>query len=203
MKLREEDVVELDGLLVTSVARTVVDMSAALPFMNAVVMADRAVQVDRFGRAKPWTDKEELMTTWSAMTPFRSFSRSRKVLEFTEPRAESPLESVSRVSMWTLGCPRPQLQWMQADSDGEIGETDFGWPAFDAVAEADGDVKYLDPNYRRGRTVEQVMLDEKVREDRIRAIPRVFSRWRWAVGVNPAALRQKLERLGLPMGMRW
>jgi hypothetical protein len=71
------------------------------------------------------------------------------------------------------------------------------------VGEADGDRKYLDESYRSGRTVEQVMIDEKVREDRLRALPLGVSRWRWKTAINPAALRAQLSAAGLPMGIRW
>lgn len=203
LALGDDDVVERDGLLVTTIERTVVDMAISLPFRDAVVMADKALLEDRFGRVMPLTDKSTLLACWEARRPFRGFARARRVLEFAETRSESPLESVSRVNMYSIGCPRPELQVMQIDDDGDIGESDFAWPAFNAVAEADGEAKYLDAALRKGRTIEQVMIDEKYREDRIRGIPREFVRWRWAVGINPAALRQKLVRLGLPTGVGW
>jgi len=104
--------------------------------------------------------------------------------------------------MRRIGCPRPVLQAPHADADGHIGDTDFHWPEFNAVGEADGKSKYLDPDLRGGRSVAQVHLDEKVREDRIRALPRAFARWDWNVGANPTVLRARLERIGLPMGLR-
>jgi hypothetical protein len=42
-------------------------------------------------------------------------------------------------------------------------------------------------------------MEEKVREDRIRATGEGFSRWPWEVGVNPAALRSHLRRAGIPI----
>ena len=39
-----------------------------------------------------------------------------------------------------------------------VGETDFHWPSFELVGEADGDRKYRDDAYRSGRTLEQVMM---------------------------------------------
>lgn len=201
--LGDDDVVELDGLLVTSVARTVLDIAASSSFIDGVVAMDFALHEDRFGRRPSLTDKAELWRLWEARLPFGGHARARAVIEFGEARADSPLESVSRVNMRVIGCPRPLLQSSFADYLGFIGETDFHWPEFKLVGEADGDRKYLDAAYRSGRTVEQVMIDEKVREDRLRALPLGVSRWRWKTAITPAALRAQLSAAGLPMGIRW
>jgi hypothetical protein len=129
--------------------------------------------------------------------PFRGHARAADVIGFAETRADSPLESVSRVYMRLIGCPRPLLQSRFFDYQGFIGETDFDWPEFGLLGEADGDVKYLDPDYRQGRTADEVVRDEKVREDRLRALPRSVT------SSNPQALRKHLLAVGLPMGIRW
>jgi hypothetical protein len=198
--LADRDVVEVSGMLVTSVARTVLDMAAAGTFMVAVTMADRALHVDRFGRRPPLTTKRELFEGWELSKPHRGFMRAKSVLDFAETRADSPLESVSRVNMRVIGCPRPLLQSGFSDYLGFIGETDFDWPDFAILGEADGGVKYLDPAYRNGRTAEEVVRDEKVREDRLRALPRGFTRWGWSIAMRPAALRTHLLNAHLPMG---
>ena len=53
------------------------------------------------------------------------------------------------------------------------------------IGEADGDIKYLDPAIPNGRTAEEVVSDEKVREDRFRALPRTVTRWRWPIAIRP------------------
>lgn len=201
--LADGEVVEVSGMLVTSVGRTVLDIAAAGTFMVAVTMADRALHVDRFGRRPPLTTKRELLEMWESSKPHRGFVRAKSVLDFAETRADSPLESVSRVNMRVIGCPRPVLQSSFSDYLGFIGETDFDWPDYSFLGEADGDQKYLDPAYRNGRTAEEVVRDEKVREDRLRALRRGFTRWGWSVAMHPAALRAHLLNAGLPMGMPW
>jgi hypothetical protein len=84
------------------------------------------------------------------------------------------------------------------DADGFIGLVDFYWPEFGIVGEADGDMKYLDPAFRAGRTAEQVVLDEKIREDRLRALGLTVVRWRWRTANDANALRSKLVSAGLP-----
>jgi hypothetical protein len=197
------DVIEINGMWVTSIARTVIDMAAALPFLGAVMIVDRALLVDRFGRIQPMTDRVSLEACWESMGSFRGFARAKSAIDFGEHQAESPLESVSRVSMRVIGCPRPILQAPHSDAEGHIGETDFYWPEFNAVGEADGKSKYIDPALRGGRSAEEVVVDEKWREDRLRALPRAVARWGWDVGINPARLRLRLQRLGLPTGLHW
>jgi hypothetical protein len=203
LRLDDADVVEVDGLLVTSVARTVLDIASAGSFMTAVTMADRAIHIDRFGRQPPLCTREELFEAWERSLPFRAFARSRDVIAFAETNVDSVLESVSRVSMRVIGCPRPLLQTPYYDRAGFIGEADFDWPDYGTVGEADGDIKYLDPGFRNGRTAEQVVLDEKIREDRFRALPRMVSRWRWTIAIRPERLRERLMTAGLPMGRPW
>ncbi len=199
IRLDDADVTELDGLRVTTVARTILDIAVTGSFMVAVTMADRAIHVDRFRRTPALTTKSELRELWAARLPFRGSARSWEVIDFAETRADSPIESVSRVNMRVIGCPRPQLQVPFSDYQGRIGETDFYWPEFEVIGEADGDVKYLDPRYRAGRTADQVVLDEKVREDRLRALGRTVSRWRWATASHPIVLRRHLEMAGIRM----
>lgn len=188
---------------VTSIPRTVLDLATTCSFIEAVVVADRALLVDRFGRRAPMTTWEELEAAWDRAKALRAFSRVRAVLGFAVTQAESPLESVSRVNIRVAGLPRPQLQVPHYDAAGFIGNPDFSWLEFGLLGEADGDTKYLDPEVRAGKSAEQVVLDEKIREDRLRALPRHMSRWRWKTAASPALLRRKLTDAGLTTGNKW
>jgi hypothetical protein len=201
--LSDDDVQQIAGILVTSLTRTILDIAATSTFQLAVVVADAALLVDRFGRRPPMTTREQLEEAWNRARPMRAHARTKAVLDFAETRAESPIESVSRVTMRSIGVPRPLLQVAHYDERGFIGDTDFAWPDFGVVGEADGDQKYLNAEYRGGRTPEQVFLDEKRREDRLRALPRLLARWPWETALSQTLLRRKLLALGLPTGHRW
>lgn len=200
--LDDADVVEIDGLLVTSVARTVLDMAICDSFMSSVVLADAALHVDRWKGRAPLVTKDELWELWQSRVPFRGHGMARRVIDFAVTLADSPIESVSRVSMRVVGCPRPELQTRHSDGEGVIGEVDFDWPEFGLIGEADGDLKYLDRGNRGWRTAEQVVLDERIREDRLRGLPRNLTRWRWSTAVRPSSLKAQLAACGLPMGLR-
>lgn len=199
----DEHVVEVDGLRMTSLARTLVDIAARAAFDTAVVMVDHALFVDLHGRARTSVTRGVLDQVYLATLPFRGHSRARNVLAFAECGAQTPIESVSRVTMWRIGCPRPELQHPFHDAAGLIGASDFRWRRERLAGEADGATKYLDAAHRSGRSVEQVLLDEKHREDRIRAQGDGVSRWPWAIARDESALREHLTRAGLTMGRRW
>lgn len=199
LRVEDIDVVGVGDLLVTSVARTILDMTALASPLVAVTMADRALHVDRRGRVDPMATKAELFAAWERSLPARAHARTKRVIDFSTHLADSPLESVSRVNMRIIGCPPPELQSRFYDYRGLIGETDFNWPSHELVGEGDGDAKYLDEVYRNGRTAEQVFHDERIRENRLRALKLDVTRWGWSTAIRPAALRAHLQDAGLPI----
>lgn len=74
------------------------------------------------------------------------------------------------------GVPRPERQQPFADSAGFIGRTDFWWPGTRVAGEFDGRIKYGRTN-PSGRPPEDVLWDEKLREDRLRAVGVGVVRW--------------------------
>jgi hypothetical protein len=195
----DNEVVEIDGMLVTSIPRTLIDLSIYGAPSTAIVALDRALLVDRQGRTPALVQPGELWDSYIARGTFRGAARARRMLEFGTEHSESPLESVSRLNMKIIRCPLPELQVAFHDHAGLIGYTDFYWRNSRLVGEADGDVKYLNESLRGGRTADEVVLDEKRREDRIRALHEGVTRWPWAIGINPQALRAHLRRAGLPI----
>lgn len=203
LPLGEGDVVEIGGLEVTSIARTLVDLAVSDSFLSSVTALDSARHVDRRGRTQPLTTLEEVEGRFEARLPIRAHSKALRSIGFSVTDSDSPLESVSRVNMHRIGCPKPVLQQRFDDYRGLIGFSEFYWEEFALVGEADGKSKYTNPRYRRGRSLEQVLLDEKERADRIRALGPDISRWGWATAIEPEKLRRHLVAAGLPMGRSW
>ena len=80
---------------------------------------------------------------------------------------------------------------------------DIGIDEVGVLYECDGEVKYTDPALRQGRTAEEVVLDEKRREDWIRGVTnRRVLRGGSADAASPEALARRLRRFGvvLPAG---
>jgi Transcriptional regulator, AbiEi antitoxin/Protein of unknown function (DUF559) len=136
---------------VTSVARTAVDLARTMPFRAGVVVADSAL-----GSGK--ITKDELRAVLADCRGWPGIDRARKVIEFADGRAESPFESISRVAFDAGGLPPPDLQvWVGADV--QVGRVDFLWREHRTIAEADGALKFGDPE--RARL--QIARDEKLR----------------------------------------
>jgi hypothetical protein len=197
------DLERIDGMWLTSVARTVVDIATIADFRCAVTVADAALHASRITRQQPRTLPEELLTRWESRMPFAGHARASAVIRFATALADTPIESVSRVAMREIGCPSPVLQLEHRDALGLIGYSDFAWPELRVVGEADGASKYLDEAFRSGRTVEQVVYDEKLREDRLRALGWAVVRWPWSVAMNPHALAARLRAAGVPVAPRF
>jgi predicted transcriptional regulator of viral defense system len=140
------------GLPVTSVARTVVDLARALPFQHGVVVADSALHARK-------TTHDELDRVLAVCSSWRGGGRARRVVAFSDHRAESVLESCARVTFDDCGLPPPELQ-VDIGDDQFIARVDFYWGQYLTIAEADGMIKYADA----GRAVRQLERDQLLRE---------------------------------------
>jgi hypothetical protein len=137
-----DQVARRQGLTVTSAARTVIDLARIAPFSSGVVTADCALRLGK-------TTKAELGKVLVACPRWPGIDRARRVVAFSDGRSESPFESIARVAFRDRGLPPPDLQvWVGGDS-GPAVRADFFWRAHATIAEADGALKYADPDRAR------------------------------------------------------
>lgn len=190
------DVLEKDGLLVTSPAQTVVDLARILPFADAVVAYDSAL-AERF-RPAPLATRHDIDRLVDAVAGRRGYPAAVAAATFSTDQSDSPEESHSRVQLYLLGFPTPHLQHRFHLPSGGHAEVDFFWDEFRHVGECDGRSKYRDPQLLRGRSAEQVFFAEKDRENDIRRQVRAFSRWEPRELYPPQRLFDRLVRDGLP-----
>jgi predicted transcriptional regulator of viral defense system len=153
-ELPPEHVTFARGVPVTTVARTVIDLSRILPFADGVVAGDAALH-------KKMTTLSELQAVLAYCDRWPGARRAKRATAFSDARAESALESIARVAFHQGGLPPPQLQaWVgDADQGVVIGRVDFFWPEHRTVGEADGALKYSDS----GRAVSQLRRDALLR----------------------------------------
>jgi hypothetical protein len=153
------------GLLrATSIARTIIDLGRRVPLVDAVTAADAALQ-------RCLISKGELREVLEFQTGWPGAVGAERVIELADGRAESPLESRSRMRLLEAGLPPPELQVDLVDHQGIfLARPDFFWPKLGVVGEADGRIKYSDG---RGRT----LWDEKRREDLLRQQGYEVVRW--------------------------
>lgn len=186
-KIAEGDIVEVGGLAVTAVARTVVDLARWLPFPPALAAADAAL-------AAKATTPAELVDVLGRVTGTRGSRAAARVVAAADGRSESVGESRSRALMIELGVPLPDLQVEVRTSGGLfVGRTDFGWRDHRLLGEFDGRIKYgrlLRPGQEPGDAV----FEEKLREDALRAEGYGVARWTWRDLEQPGRWAADLRR---------
>lgn len=171
--LTRDEVTVVDGLAVTTVARTVVDLACRVPFEQGVVVADAALRADL-------VTSDELTRTAAGVSPRRGCGRARRVAAFADGRSESMGESRSRVAIQAACLPAPVPQWVVRDGSGVlVARADFGWPERRVVGEFDGLGKYRQDR-PDDRSAAEVVVAEKLREDRVRDLGLRVVRWTWS-----------------------
>lgn len=182
------EVTEKDGITLTSLPRTVAELATSLPFADAVVAVDWALAngVSR-----------EHLTELVGRLGGAGRARGLSAIAFADKRSGSPGESISRALIHVLGFPPPALQVPFRDAGGLIGVVDFYWSDFALIGEFDGRVKYADPALLAGRAPGAVLMEEKRREDRLRALGPRVTRWVWD-DLTRERLGRHLELAGLP-----
>lgn len=191
------EVVRREGLLVTGRVRTVLDLAAFTTFAEAVVPVDHVLRADR-AQGLPALTKETLLAGIDGNYTAAAARRIRVAVEFADARSGSAGESYGRALMWIAGFESPALQYEMRDHSGLVGYTDYYWDGARVAGEFDGVVKYLKPEYLRGRTPSQAVVDEKLREDRIRASGIGVVRWVWDELRADGQLERKLAAAGVP-----
>ena len=185
----EAETVLVQGVRVTGVARTVVDLARTGGLPSAVAAADHALRHGLCSRA-------DLRAEADAVPPrVRGRPAAALVADLADADSMSVGESLSRVQMFRLGVPRPRLQVPHDDDQGLIGVVDFDWQG--VVGEFDGKLKYRVPPDATPEEAAEIVWREKKREDRLRVGSRV-ARWTWEVALD----RDRLSRVLAAQGVR-
>lgn len=184
--LQPDEITEVDGLAVTTVARTVADLARTLPFEQAVVVGDHALHATGLA-------SDDVAAAADTIAPHAGRRRVHRVLDHLDGRSESVGESRSRVLMIREQLPTPDCQPNLYAPDGEhLGRVDFLFEEFGVVGEFDGRGKYgrLVPD---GQVPADIVWSEKKREDAIRATGRQVVRWSWDELETPHVIVQRIR----------
>ncbi|WP_159500198.1 hypothetical protein [Microbacterium sp. 18062] len=191
----EREVIAADGMLLTSLLDTGIDLMRVLPPAFALAVGDAATASARADA----TTVAEMRVRASAGIGTRGRRQMAALLPLVEPATESVGESVSRAVIIWLGFEAPEVQVSFFDGAHE-DRVDFFWRQVRAIGESDGYGKYA------GDTVDATvsrMVHEKRREDRLRRSCDSFMRWDWsdAMAVDPLEgrlMRARVPRIAAP-----
>jgi len=196
--LDDADVVRLGPFLATSLSRTLSDLARSRPMAEAVTFLDHGTRtaVRRLdGSSSRGEPKEQLLDRLGSMRSAAGVGRATLHVRFSDPLSGSPGESYSRVQIYLLGYPRPLLQVPVPRGEGGYDFPDFTWD--EAFGEFDGRGKYVREEYTHGRSIQEVVYQEKRREDRLRSTGKGMARWGWAELADQALLDAILRQAGL------
>ena len=160
------DLTEVNGLPVTTPARTAIDLARYAMPGNGLGALDAMA---RAGLVEPG----ELLLMVERWRGERFVARARQLIGWCDPLAESFGESWLRLRVLDAGFPRPQLQIPLVDGDGVlVYRLDLGFLEVRAAFEYDGEEFHSGPEAERS--------DRRRRAD-------IERRWGWtAVGVGKA-----------------
>lgn len=133
VRLGPHDADIVDGLAITSPARTWWDLATVLRSADLLAVTDQLLRT--------WTPRALLERMLIEHTGERGAVRARVALRYGDPRSESRMESVLRWVLIGGGLPAPDLQFVVKDANGSfVARVDLAYPELRIAIEFDGAV---------------------------------------------------------------
>lgn len=177
------EIMTVDGLGVTALARTAFDVARTCDPAGALVVADAALA--RGATLADYRAVLEHRADWPGSV------KASHVLTRADGRSESVGESLSRLAFVHAGFPPDVLQLVVPTDRGEY-RTDFGWVERGVLGEFDGKIKY-GRLLADGETAADVLVRERERELALERAGWVVVRFTWAEIFDVRLVRARLE----------
>lgn len=186
-RLPDRDRMTIDGLHVTTVARTLFDLGRTESLQTAVVAADGALR-------RALVDGPAVERVLADQPSTSGRPRSIRALRLADGRSESPGETLTRLTLRSPGVPALELQVEIFDERGTlVGRPDLAVTSCGVLLEFDGRGKYTSL-LRSDQDVTNVVLAEKRREERLTELGWLVIRVTWADLARPEVLVQRVVR---------
>ena len=185
--MTDDETAVVNGIRITTPARTIADLARLLPFEQAVVAADGALY-------RKLMTAEELVNAATAIGGAPGSRSALRVARFASGLSESVGESRSRVMMHLQRyLSRCSSSRCTTAGGRKLGRSDYGWHGGRLLGEFDGKIKYgrlLKP----GESAGDVVFKEKLREDALRDNGSRIVRWVWAELAQPHLVVERIHR---------
>ena len=187
----------VDKIRVTPIDLTTFDCLRSLDLPEGLAIVDSVIR-------SGGSNAEELEEFFKKRDHLRGASHAIQTLGLADARSENGGESIARGTMLELGCVPPDLQRELMDplSD-KVYRADFFWDIKGApsiAGELDGKEKYLNPEMTKGKGMDEVLLDERIRESRISVLDIKVMRFRFSELGNRPRFAKLLDTYGVPRG---
>ncbi len=150
----DDEITRIEGMAVTTPARTALDIASREPFGSAVAALDALARATRLDMA----DVKRLAQRYPGR---RGIRQARRVVDMVDPGAESPPETWLRLLFIRAGFPRPTTQIPVHNDYGVlIAVIDLGWDDVKIGADYDGAHHWMD----RRRFTEDIRRAENINE---------------------------------------
>jgi len=177
----------LEGVDLTSVARTLVDLGRTSAIDTTVAAGDAALH----GHITSWS---EILDALREARCHKGSARAWRALRLLDARAESPGESLLRLGLMGRGLPEPTLQVeIRDDRDRFVARVDLAFLRYGVLVEFDGRGKYREL-LKPGQDVTQAVLEEKAREELLTELGWLVIRVTWADLRDPGRLAERIAR---------
>lgn len=194
----------VDGIRVTSLARTLLDCMCQTTFRLGLAIVDSALHWELI--------EESVLRGYVEKNGYRrrGIRNAYRILEFMDGRSENGGESIARAVMIELGFAVPELQVEIPDpvSEGAAKRVDFYWRLPDGsavVGELDGAVKYKGSSKKAADNAEdtvraaiETLTAERLRESHLNLTGLKIVRFSFKQATDEEYLEQLFECAGVP-----
>lgn len=137
----DTEVMVLDGIRISTPARTWLDLACILPLEDLVAVGDQLIRQPRPGledRAEPWATLPELHELLKRHPKLKGIVKAREAAELIRKGADSAPETFLRLALTAAGLPEPELQLRLAESDPYSPAADLGYRGQRIAIQYDG-----------------------------------------------------------------
>ena len=179
LTLDPADVGTVAGIPVTTAVRTVADVILRVRRYPAICLLDSALN-------RQLVTETDIASIPALIRGRRGAVAARSWLAEADGRAQSPLETRSRLRCVDGGVPPETLQLEVRDEDGHLlGVGDLGWRTARVIAEADGRDPHRTP---------QALYEDRLRQNRLVNAGWRILRFTWADTLRPDYIPQTVRQ---------
>jgi hypothetical protein len=135
------EVMVLDGMRISTPARTWLDLASLLPLEDLVAVGDQLIRQPRLGlevRVAPWSTLPQLDEMLKRHPKLKGVVKAREALKLIRPGADSAPETFLRLALSAAGLPEPELQLRIVEPDAYSPAADLGYRAQRIAIQYDG-----------------------------------------------------------------